>query len=78
MRSTSIGDNGKAIIAYILVCFFWGSTYLAIKIGVQDMPPMFFAGIRFVIAGSLMILYQKCRKAPSLSYGDIRHIYRIL
>jgi drug/metabolite transporter (DMT)-like permease len=61
MRSTSIGDNGKAIIAYILVCFFWGSTYLAIKIGVQDMPPMFFAGIRFVIAGSLMILYSKSK-----------------
>ena len=28
--------KGKALIAYLVVCVFWGSTYLAIKVGVTD------------------------------------------
>ena len=48
------GLRGKALIAYLLVCTVWGSTYLAIRIGVQDLPPMLFAGIRFLIAGIVL------------------------
>ena len=57
-----LSENGKALFAYVLVCFFWGSTYLAIKIGVQDMPPMFFASVRFIVAGGLMLLFSKVRR----------------
>ncbi|WP_367363630.1 EamA family transporter, partial [Mesotoga sp.] len=53
--------DGMAILAYILVSFFWGSTYMAIKIGVEDMPPMFFAGVRFLIAGLIMIVFSFIR-----------------
>ena len=48
------GLRGKALVAYLLVCTVWGSTYLAIRIGVQDLPPLLFAGIRFLIAGALL------------------------
>jgi drug/metabolite transporter (DMT)-like permease len=48
------GLRGKALVAYLLVCTVWGSTYLAIRIGVQDLPPLLFAGVRFVIAGALL------------------------
>src|ERR687896_730445 len=48
------GLRGKALIAYLLVCTVWGSTYLAIRVGVMDLPPLLFAGIRFVIAGLLL------------------------
>lgn len=51
----------KALLAYLAVCFFWGSTYLAIRIGVKDMPPFVFAGIRFVVAGSLLLVFSKLR-----------------
>ena len=44
------GLRGKALVAYLLVCTVWGSTYLAIRIGVQDLPPLLFAGVRFVMA----------------------------
>lgn len=54
-------EDGMAILAYVLVSFFWGSTYLAIKIGVEGMPPMFFAGVRFLIAGSIMIVFSAIR-----------------
>ncbi|HEY7636153.1 MAG TPA: EamA family transporter [Gemmatimonadales bacterium] len=48
------GLRGKALIAYLLVCVVWGSTYLAIRIGVKDLPPVLFAGVRFLIAGGLL------------------------
>ncbi len=48
------GLRGRALIAYILVCTVWGSTYLAIRVGVMHLPPLLFAGIRFVIAGLLL------------------------
>lgn len=47
--------RGKALIAYLLVCVLWGSTYLAIRIGVADLPPFLFAGARFVTAGALLL-----------------------
>jgi len=56
-----VTENRKALLAYLAVCFFWGSTYLAIRIGVQDSPPLVFAGIRFIIAGSLMLGYCKLK-----------------
>lgn len=48
------GLRGKALVAYLLVCTVWGSTYLAIRVGVMHLPPMLFAGVRFVIAGPLL------------------------
>jgi len=48
------GLKGRALVAYLLVCTVWGSTYLAIRIGVADLPPLLFAGIRFAIAGALL------------------------
>ena len=48
------GLRGRALIAYLLVCVVWGSTYLAIRIGVEDLPPFLFAGVRFLIAGTLL------------------------
>jgi len=40
----------KVIIAFAAVYIIWGSTYLAIRIGVQQLPPALFAGLRFVAA----------------------------
>ena len=48
------GLRGKALIAYLLVCTVWGSTYLAIRIGVAHLPPFLFAGVRFLVAGLLL------------------------
>ncbi|RJX21623.1 MAG: EamA family transporter [Desulforudis sp.] len=45
-----------ALLAYLTVCVVWGSTYLAIRIGVQDISFLLFAGIRFTVAGSIMLI----------------------
>ena len=47
--------RGKALVAYLLVCVLWGSTYLAIRIGVGVLPPFLFAGTRFLLAGLLLL-----------------------
>ena len=49
------------------VCIIWGTTYLAIRVGVADLPPMLFAGLRWIFAGSIFILYLRMRgvKLPS-------------
>ncbi len=45
-----------AYAAWASVCFFWGTTYLAIRIGLESLPPMLFAGVRFLLAGSILFL----------------------
>jgi drug/metabolite transporter (DMT)-like permease len=47
------------LLAFASVYFFWGSTYTAIRIGVEQMPALLFAGTRFLIAG--LILMAWCR-----------------
>lgn len=54
-------ENTKAIIAWLNVCVFWGTTYLAIRIGVAHLPPMLFAGVRWLIAGLIMTAFLKWR-----------------
>ena len=46
-----------ALLALASVSFFWGTTYFAIRIGVKDAPPYFFAGFRNVVAGILILLF---------------------
>jgi drug/metabolite transporter (DMT)-like permease len=52
-------NDKKPLLAYLAICFFWGTTYLAIRIGVKDLPPMLFSAFRFLIAGIIIILYAK-------------------
>ena len=39
---------------YILTCMIWGSTWLAIKIGLESIPPIISAGYRFTLASLLI------------------------
>src|SRR5437667_83016 len=55
--------RGKALIAYLVVCVFWGSTYLAIRVGVGELPPFLFAGLRFLTAGVILF-------GGALAFGD--------
>jgi drug/metabolite transporter (DMT)-like permease len=54
-----------AWIAFACVSFFWGTTYLAIRVGVKTIPPLFFAGIRQTAAG-LLLLIPFLVKSPGL------------
>ena len=45
----------KTLLAFAMIYFVWGSTYLAVRVGVQEVPPFLLAAMRFVVAG--LVLY---------------------
>ncbi|MCY1483150.1 putative inner membrane transporter YedA [compost metagenome] len=51
--------------AFIALYLIWGSTYLAIRIGVESWPPLLMAGVRFVVAGALMYGFLRWRGVPN-------------
>ena len=54
MSSTSKFST-RILVAFGCVYFFWGSTYVAIRFGVEVLPPFVLASVRFLIAGPLML-----------------------
>ena len=56
--------GGCLLSVYVI----WGTTYFAIKVGVQGAPPFFLIGTRFVVAGGLLTIWQLLnrRKAPTV------------
>lgn len=50
-------ERTRAILAVVVVCFFWGTTWLASKKGVQYMPALQLAGIRQLLAGALYLTF---------------------
>jgi drug/metabolite transporter (DMT)-like permease len=44
----------KARIVWLILCGIWGSTWLFIKLGLVDLPPFTFAGIRFLLASLIL------------------------
>jgi drug/metabolite transporter (DMT)-like permease len=50
-----VSHNAKVWIALWVVYIIWGSTYLGIELAGETMPPIFAAGVRFVLAGLLMV-----------------------
>jgi drug/metabolite transporter (DMT)-like permease len=49
----------KVVVAFAIVYVVWGSTYLAIRVGVATLPPALFAGARFLAAGVLLAAYAR-------------------
>jgi drug/metabolite transporter (DMT)-like permease len=47
-------NQGKAYIALVFICIVWGTTYLAIRVGVAHYPAFLFAGVRQFIAGIVL------------------------
>ncbi len=58
------------IAAFFALYVIWGSTYLVIRIGVQYWPPLLLAGIRFVLAGTLMYAFLRWRGAPAPTWAQ--------
>ena len=45
----------KAFIALVIVSFFWGTTYLASRIGAQEIPGFFLSAVRLFISGAVLV-----------------------
>ena len=58
--------------AFLALYLVWGSTYLFIRIGVESWPPMLMAGVRFLIAGSLLYGFLRWRGVPAPTWPQWR------
>ena len=54
----------RVVTAFAAVYLIWGSTYLAIRIAIETMPPFLMAGIRFLIAGAILYAWTRWRGTP--------------
>lgn len=53
------------ILSFIALCLIWGTTWLAIKIGLQDFPPVLSAGARFLVAALFLLLILKLKRVAT-------------
>ena len=55
------------LLAFAIIYFVWGSTFLAIRFGVSEVPPLIFAAMRFLAAGLVLYLWSTARREPQPS-----------
>lgn len=67
-------DLQKGYFALILVSFFWGTTYIASKIGTRHMPGLFVSGLRQFSSGLIMVSFFLLRGFSLPSMSDLKKI----
>jgi len=51
MQAANHRPTWKILLAFAIIYFVWGSTFLAIRVGVREVPPFLLAAMRFLVAG---------------------------
>jgi drug/metabolite transporter (DMT)-like permease len=51
----------RVIAAFLAIYFLWGTTFLAIRVAVEELPPLFAAGMRFFLAGLVLYAFMRLR-----------------
>lgn len=66
-RNLMLKPQQTLLIVAALFCtyFIWGSTYLAIRFGIESFPPFLMAGLRFSVAGSILYLVMRYLGVPN-------------
>jgi drug/metabolite transporter (DMT)-like permease len=65
MDSKAHSPAWKTLLAFAIIYFVWGSTFLAIRVGVHAVPPLLFAAMRFLVAGLILFGWMIARGEPS-------------
>jgi drug/metabolite transporter (DMT)-like permease len=65
METNAHRPTWKTLLAFGIIYFAWGSTFLAIRVGVREVPPFLFAAIRFLIAGLVLYGWTRARGVRS-------------
>jgi drug/metabolite transporter (DMT)-like permease len=55
----------KILLAFAVIYFVWGSTFLAIRVGVHEVPPFLLGGIRFFVSGVVLYTWMRLKGVPS-------------
>lgn len=54
----------QTVLAFAIIYLVWGSTFLAIRIGVHEVPPFLLASMRFLLAGGVLLAWTIARREP--------------
>jgi len=65
MEATTQPRAWKVLLAFAIIYFVWGSTFLAIRVGVREVPPFMLAAIRFLVAGLVLYGWMRAKGTPS-------------
>src|SRR3954469_16100868 len=65
MHASSHPRTWKILLAFAIIYFVWGSTFLAIRVGVREVPPFLLAGMRFLIAGIALYGWMRAKGTSS-------------
>ncbi len=66
--------RGRTLAMYVGLCLVWGSTWLAIKIGLRDLPPLRFAGMRMALACLLLTPFAFARRGRAPAPSERRWV----
>jgi drug/metabolite transporter (DMT)-like permease len=67
MESPARPPSWKILLAFAIIYFVWGSTFLAIRVGVHEVPPFLLAAIRFFVAGIALYGWMRLKGTPGPS-----------
>jgi drug/metabolite transporter (DMT)-like permease len=67
MEPTARPPAWKTLLAFAIIYFVWGSTFLAIRVGVREVPPLILASMRFSVAGGVLFAWMRLKGTPSPS-----------
>ena len=59
LKNTSDPSTGKLLVAFAAIYIIWGTTYLAMRVAVETIPPFMVASTRFLLAGACTFAYLK-------------------
>ena len=67
MEAPARHTKWKTLLAFAIIYFVWGSTFLAIRVGVREVPPFLLAAMRFLVAGLVLYGWTSARgeRSPS-------------
>src|SRR5271168_1202653 len=65
MEATVRPPAWKTLLAFSIIYFVWGSTFLAIRVGVREVPPFLLASMRFLVAGVVLFSWMRLKGTPS-------------
>ncbi len=51
----------RVFLAFFAIYILWGTTFLAIRVAVEELPPLFAAGTRFFVAGAVLFLFMRIK-----------------
>lgn len=64
MTTDAYPRTWKILLAFAIIYFVWGSTFLAIRVGVAEVPPFLLAGMRFLAAGVVLFAWVRVKGTP--------------